>query len=125
MTTIKSIRELLCEQMYEHNISPLDVLITCDAEDNAFDQIHESFADLSDHDVADAISKIAQERDELVEQTLDNAIVNMINKYEANVPDALEIILQITMREVFKTVNNAKGPCKTFRDQAHEIIDLN
>lgn len=59
-----------------------------------------------------------------VKKSLDQAIINMVQAYCLNVPDALEVILQITMREVLKTVDCEKEASATFRAMAHEIIDL-
>lgn len=55
---------------------------------------------------------------------IDEAITALINDYSHNVPDALEIILQATMREVLATVDHDKEASQTFRNMAHEIIDM-
>ena len=58
-------------------------------------------------------------------KALNDAIVNAVETYNHNLPDILEVIVQITFRELYKQCEGSKQSMNAFRDQLIELAELN
>lgn len=77
-------------------------------------QINEMFADFKNND-----------HSQREEEIMDLVLTKTIEAFSHNLPDILEIIIQVTFRELAEHTSCSKEVMQAFRDQAHELIDLN
>jgi hypothetical protein len=63
--------------------------------------------------------------DTTYEEIMDLVLTRTIHAYNHNLPDVLELIIQITFRNLSEQTDDSKEVMQNFRDMAHDIIDLN
>ena len=59
------------------------------------------------------------------EEIMDLVLTRTIHAYNHNLSDVLELIIQITFRNLSEQSSGTKKVMQDFRDLAHDIIDLN
>jgi hypothetical protein len=57
-------------------------------------------------------------------EIMDLVLSRTIQAFNHNLPDVLELIIQITFRNLSEQTDDSKEVMQAFRDQAHELIDL-